>query len=97
MRTREIPLIIVLSVSLSALLAGGAAAQQPQPQPPAPAIQNPAPSTQGMAPRPAAPTGHRQPRMSDLPPDLAKKESAGQAPNPGNAAIDPSLRICKGC
>ena len=54
MCVREVPLLVLLS----AVMASGVAAQQPQ-SPPAP-ITTPGASTQGMAPRPAAPTGHRR-------------------------------------
>jgi hypothetical protein len=45
-----------------------------------------------------APVGHRQPRMSDLPPDVAQQErqpggrTSGQKSQP-----DSRLTICRGC
>jgi hypothetical protein len=56
-----------------------------------------------------APIGHRQPRMSDLPPAVAEEERSGEqspATEPtGSGArrsrqddlIDERLRICRGC
>ncbi len=82
---------VILTILATALMATGAVAQQ-LPAPSAPQQ----PTTQGMATRPQAPVGHRQPRMSDLPPDLARKEQsglpAGQAP-----VDDDQLKICRGC
>jgi hypothetical protein len=52
-----------------------------------------------------APTGHRQPRPSDLPPDVLRAEDgdgATQGQGKGGRAraqedLDKDLRICKGC
>jgi hypothetical protein len=55
-----------------------------------------------------APIGHRQPKMSDLPPDIAHREQASQPPQkdearpqsqrqPNGTSIDEDLRICRGC
>jgi hypothetical protein len=52
-----------------------------------------------------APVGHRQPKLSDLPPDLARQEEQFLAPpkfvEPSRARrnrnIDPQLDICRGC
>jgi hypothetical protein len=41
-----------------------------------------------------APIGHRQPRVQDLPPDVAKEEGV---PTPGQRAFDEQLRICRDC
>jgi hypothetical protein len=92
MHGRKILLTILAAALLVVVVADAAAAQQA-----------PAPSTQPG--RPQAPVGHRQPKLSDLPPDVAQKEGAGPAtPNaqervgqPIQPAIDESLRICKGC
>ncbi len=60
---------------------------------------------------PEAPVGHRQPRVSDLPPDVAREESpraespaakTDEAPAQPSArrrtdSIEPDLRICRGC
>jgi hypothetical protein len=54
---------------------------------------------------PQAPVGHRQPRLADLPPDLARREKLDQPTLPSDAeeenardsAIDQPLRICRGC
>ena len=74
-----------------ALTVGAAAQQAPSPA---------APRQQATPPRPPAPTGHRQPKMSDLPPALAQKESCQsskpQAPR-DQSPIDERLRICRGC
>ena len=62
------------------------------------------PSREGSAAMPQAPIGHRQPRASDLPPDVARREQGGEQarssepPNPAQrSGIDPRLRICRGC
>jgi hypothetical protein len=81
---------VILIILATALAATAAAAQQL----PAPTPQQP--TTQGMATRPQAPVGHRQPRMSDLPPDLARKEQSGLPAGPDPAADD-HLNICRGC
>jgi hypothetical protein len=54
-----------------------------------------------------APIGHRQPKMRDLPPDLARKEQASQPEQreqppqsqsqQNGTSIDQDLRICRGC
>ena len=54
-----------------------------------------------------APIGHRQPKMSDLPPELARKEQGSrpeQREQPPQSQtqqdgtpIDQDLRICRGC
>ena len=53
---------------------------------------------------PQAPVGHRQPRPSDLPPDVLRREEGREPPRsseqPGSAqrsGIDPELRICRPC
>jgi len=79
---------MILIILAAALIATDAVAQQlPAPSTP--------PTTQGMATRPQAPVGHRQPRMSDLPPELAQKEQSGQPAE--QQPIDEDLRICRGC
>jgi hypothetical protein len=62
------------------------------------------PSTENPAAMPQAPTGHRQPRARDLPPDLARREQGGEQPRSSEApnsaqrsGIDPRLRICRTC
>ena len=79
---------VILIILAAALMATDAAAQQQS----APSTS---PTTQGMATRPQAPVGHRQPRMKDLPPDLARKERSGQPAE--QHSIDEDLRICRGC
>jgi hypothetical protein len=54
-----------------------------------------------------APIGHRQPKMSDLPPDLARRERSSQPEQreqqpqsqtqQNGTSIDQGLRICRGC
>ena len=81
---------VILIILATALMAINAAAQQ------LPAPSTPPSATQGMAPRPQAPVGHRQPRMSDLPPELAHKEQSGQLAEPAPVDED-QLKICRGC
>ncbi len=81
--------------ALLALAVSAAVAQTttPAPQPGPPSTTAVAP--QGLFP---APVGHRQPRPSDLPPDIVKKEN-----HPGGEAgsamrdFDTKMQICKGC
>jgi hypothetical protein len=54
--------------------------------------------------RPQATVGHRQPKMNDLPPDLAPKESGETSKTQPDDdrqnrqnAIDKDLKICRGC
>jgi hypothetical protein len=51
-----------------------------------------------------APTGHRQPRPSDLPPDVLREEEGGGTQGQGEGGrtqaqenLDKDLQICKGC
>jgi hypothetical protein len=100
MRVRE-TLLIILAAALMVMVVADAAAQQ------APVPQGAAPH--GTIGRPQAPVGHRQPRISDLPPDVARREQSGQPPKPdaqdstsgqgrqNHRSIDESLRICRGC
>jgi hypothetical protein len=46
-----------------------------------------------------APVGHRQPKMSDLPPDLARREMqpGEQSDRPTQRDLDSRLTICRGC
>jgi hypothetical protein len=91
--------LALIFVVIFTILAGGALAQE-RPPPPTPGQ----PSTDGSAAIPRAPTGHRQPRMSDLPPDVAEQQRPAGQPDSGGqpratrgSGIDPPLRICRGC
>jgi hypothetical protein len=46
-----------------------------------------------------APVGHRQPKMSDLPPDVAHQEmQLGRPPSgPNQRDLNSRLTICRGC
>jgi hypothetical protein len=46
-----------------------------------------------------APVGHRQPKMTDLPPDVADREMRPGVPTNGPNQRDPDSRltICRGC
>lgn len=76
------------------LFATAASAQDIKP-PPQSAPQA-MPSTVG-----SAPVGHRQPRLSDLPPDIAKQEKSDAQTRMDRLVKDPDLdrrlRICSGC
>jgi hypothetical protein len=91
--------LALISVVVFTISASGALAQE-RPPPPTPGP----PSTDGSAAIPRAPTGHRQPRMSDLPPDVAEQQrpaeqqgSTAQSGATRGSGIDPQLRICRGC
>jgi hypothetical protein len=56
----------------------------------APAAGQPSPYTN-------APVGHRQPRLSDLPPEVREAEKP-MKPDPADAALDRKIKsICRGC
>jgi hypothetical protein len=98
---------LLISTAIAAAIlatAGSALAQQPSPGTQQPAVASPAsPATI------VAPIGHRQPKISDLPPALADEERSGErstANEPAGAGtrrsrpedlIDERLRICRGC
>jgi hypothetical protein len=46
-----------------------------------------------------APVGHRQPKMSDLPPDVAHREMQPGEPSnrPDQRDLNSRLTICRGC
>ena len=74
----------------------GATAQNTQPTPPQPTVPPPVAGAPGDSRGPLqAPVGHRQPRPSDLPADVDKKENQSGAQ--GFRDLDAKLRICKGC
>jgi hypothetical protein len=61
------------------------------------------PAVQGNPPPPAAtegraqaPTGHRQPRPQDLPPDV-RREEGGMVRSPVDRELDQKMQICRGC
>jgi hypothetical protein len=48
----------------------------------------------------SAPVGHRQPKMTDLPPDVAQREVQPEVPmtnTPNQRNLDSRLTICRGC
>jgi hypothetical protein len=88
-------------IAVLSLFATSALAQTtPMPAPPNKLVTYP----DGKA-YPQAPIGHRQPSLSNLPPDLARRERLDEPPiaetpeggNPRDTNIDPQLRICRGC
>jgi hypothetical protein len=87
------------TVSSVALAQGGPsapAAQDNRDNPVPPAVQgNPPPpaATEGRA---QAPTGHRQPRPQDLPPDV-RREEGGMVRSPVDRELDQKMQICRGC
>jgi len=97
---RSVAAIVILLAGIGIGAAQNQAAQ-PQGAQPQGTLQSPATSTTGVGSGPQAPTGHRQPRISDLPPELAEQEKSG-APNPSRQPTpsDPFgavPRICRGC
>jgi hypothetical protein len=89
----------VSSVALAQGSPSAPAAQDNQdnrgnPVPPA-AQSNPPPpaATEG---RGQAPTGHRQPRPGDLPPDV-RREEGGMVRSPVDRELDQKMQICRGC
>ena len=95
MRLTAINLATLLVIATS-----GAAAQERA----EPVLTPSQPSATGAAAMPEAPIGHRQPRVRDLPPDVARRERGDEqakSSEPPNSAqqsgIDPRLRICRVC
>jgi hypothetical protein len=92
--------LAAICAAILTLAASGALAQE-TPTSLSPASREP--STVGAAWQ--APVGHRQPRLSDLPPDLARQEEQFAKPSksaePSRAGqdrnIDPQPNICRGC
>ena len=72
--------------------ATGAMAQNAQPNAPSAASSAARPG-EARGPLPA-PVGHRQPKPSDLPQDIGKRENQ---PDQSWRDLDDKLRICKGC
>jgi hypothetical protein len=66
-----------------------------QNSPAAPAPPSPPPATEGRAPAPQAPVGHRQPTQRDLPPDVSRREQPEGQPQVRDSYQPPS--ICRGC
>jgi hypothetical protein len=86
-----------LVFALFVVLAVGSALAQGNPDQPKQA--KPAePQTTGQGYRagevPQAPIGHRQPRATDLSPEV---RDAGAKPTPAQEEFDKRLRICRGC
>jgi hypothetical protein len=110
MSVREILPIILFAALMTTNATTNALAQQPSTAyPPQGALAQGA-LAQGATERPQAPLGHRQPKMRDLPPDVAHKEQSGQPAEGGSeqtsgqqnrkdqSPIDnEGLRICRGC
>jgi hypothetical protein len=95
--------LISTAIATAILATAGSAVAQQQPLPGVspPAVASP--------PIPVAPIGHRQPKISDLPPALADEERSRERPTANEPArastrrgrqgdlIDEDLRICRGC
>jgi hypothetical protein len=86
--------VLMLTAVLLLPIAGVQAQTAPSSTPPAAP-----PTTQGMAP--SAPVGHRQPKISDLPPDIAiRQKNDAQSVDDRlvkDADLDRRLKICRGC
>jgi hypothetical protein len=80
------------AILLFAVVATGAMAQNAQPNAPSAASSAARPG-EARGPLPA-PVGHRQPKPSDLPQDIGKRENQ---PDQSWRDLDDKLRICKGC
>jgi hypothetical protein len=82
-------LAIVATMGLGVLDAHAQTTPLPQTQPQLPTQSREHPSTTGRA-QPQAPTGHRQPRASDVP------RGGEITVSPGDIGLD-QLKICRGC
>jgi hypothetical protein len=85
--------LAAICLTALAIASNVAYSQDNNPMLPAPAQ----PTTTGTAWR--APVGHRQPTMSDLPPDVAQREMnpGGTTSEARQRASDSRLTICRGC
>jgi hypothetical protein len=79
------------AICLTLAIAGNLAYSQDNPM----ASATPSPSTSVWR----APVGHRQPTMSDLPPDVARREMhpGRNASESSQRRFDSRLTICRGC
>jgi hypothetical protein len=66
------PKLMAITAAMVAMVTGHALAQQEPASPIPPRI-----FVEGPSVMPPAPVGHRQPRLSDLPPDLAREQRSG--------------------
>lgn len=91
--------LTAISAMILVTATGAAVAQQERPPLSPPAV---APH-EGSDARARAPVGHRQPRQSDLPPDVVRREQgleprSSEPPRSSQqTGIDPELRICRPC
>jgi hypothetical protein len=89
MRARAATYAVIVAITLG----GAAFAQNKADQTPKPTTGQP--QTTGQAPREnQAPVGHRQPRPTDLPPEVGQTE---MAPTPQDKELDERLKICRNC
>src|SRR5580704_16828808 len=77
-------MFMAMSALILAIAASDAAAQQ-MPASPTP----PQPTAQGTSATPQAPIGHPQPRLGDLPADLARRQQSGGQSKPGEPTSAP--------
>jgi hypothetical protein len=97
-RSREFAAIAAAALSLLVPGLPGTAGAQNTPNPSA--VSPPPSGSPGLAAGiPQAPVGHRQPRPSDLPPDVNREENANAPPRdaPSRSAIDSLPTICVRC
>lgn len=88
-------------MAVLALMVGAAWAQEVGGQNEPSRAQSPPPSattppTEGRAAVPQAPVGHRQPMAKDLPPDVLRREEAGEPQSPPGSPVRPPS-ICRDC
>jgi hypothetical protein len=83
---------VLSSVVLSVAFAQDAA-NSARNSPPASRANPPPPATDA---RGQAPVGHRQPRPSDLPPNVQRDEG-GPVRSPVDQELDQKMQICRGC
>jgi hypothetical protein len=86
---------IVAASLLLSVFAWDTALAQTRPTPTDPTVGLRVGPPAGVDPRLQAPIGHRQPRPTDLPPNV-RREEASPTTN-GDRELDEKLRICRGC
>jgi hypothetical protein len=86
----------VSSVALAQGSPSAPAAQDNRANPVPPAVQGNPPPPAATEGRGQAPTGHRQPRPGDLPPDV-RREEGGMVRSPVDRELDQKMQICRDC
>ena len=89
------PMILMVLAVMAGAVPEALAQNEPlRPRGPPPSTASP--PTEGRSTVPQAPVGHRQPTPKDLPPDVLRREEAGEPQSPTNVPSRPPS-ICRDC